>query len=66
MNRVVTDVSTHYASVMSLLHSKSFVGVRFTANQQLGSLKWKTVTWNYFSQRVKQVSNALLNVGVTV
>ena len=39
---VVTDVSKHYASVMSLLHSKSFVGVRFKANQQLGSLKWNT------------------------
>ena len=26
---VVTDVSRHYASVMSLLHSKSVVGVRF-------------------------------------
>jgi long-chain acyl-CoA synthetase len=34
--------------------------------REFGSLKWKTVTWNYFSQRVKQVSNALLNVGVTV
>ena len=44
---VVTDVSTHYASVMSLLHSKSFVGVRFTANQQLGSLKWKTGNYRY-------------------
>ncbi|MBR5687196.1 MAG: long-chain fatty acid--CoA ligase [Prevotella sp.] len=34
--------------------------------REFGSLKWKTVTWNYFSQRVKQVSNALLNLGVSV
>lgn len=29
-----------------------------------GSTKWKTVSWNQFSMRVKQVSNALLNLGV--
>lgn len=44
---VVTDVSRHYATVMSLLHSKSFVGVRFKANQQLGSLKWNTGNYRY-------------------
>lgn len=44
---VVTDVSRHYASIMSLLHSKSFVGVRFKANQQLGSLKWNTGNYRY-------------------
>lgn len=44
---VVTDVSKNYASVMSLLHSKSFVGVRFKANQQLGSLKWNTGNYRY-------------------
>ena len=25
---------------------------------------WRTVSWNHFSLRVKQVSNALLNLGV--
>ena len=29
-----------------------------------GSKEWKTVSWNQFSTRVKQVSNALLNLGV--
>ncbi|MBO1364438.1 long-chain fatty acid--CoA ligase [Prevotella sp. A2931] len=29
-----------------------------------GSLKWKTVSWKQFSLRVKQVSNALLNLGM--
>jgi len=32
--------------------------------RSFGSLKWKTVSWNQFSLRVKQVSNALLNLGV--
>ena len=32
--------------------------------RSFGSLKWKDVSWNQFSLRVKQVSNALLNLGV--
>ncbi len=32
--------------------------------RHFGSLKWKSVSWNQFSMRVKQVSNALLNLGV--
>lgn len=31
--------------------------------RNFGSLKWKSVSWNQFSMRVKQVSNALLNLG---
>lgn len=34
--------------------------------RDFGSLKWKSVSWNHFSDRVKQVSNALLNLGVKV
>ena len=34
--------------------------------RDFGSLKWKTISWNTFSDRVKQVSNALLNLGVKV
>ena len=44
---VVTDVSRHYASVMSLLHSKSVVGVRFKNNQEIASLKWETNNYRY-------------------
>ena len=44
---VVVDVSRHYASILSLLHSKSFVGVRFKDNQQLGSLRWNTNNYRY-------------------
>lgn len=32
--------------------------------QSFGSKQWKTVSWNQFSLRVKQVSNALLNLNV--
>ena len=32
--------------------------------RMFGSHEWKTVSWNQFSLRVKQVSNALLNLGV--
>lgn len=34
--------------------------------RDFGSLNWRSVTWNYFSAIVKQVSNALLNLGVKV
>ena len=32
--------------------------------RNFGSLEWKSVSWNQFSMRVKQVSNALLNLGM--
>lgn len=32
--------------------------------RDFGSLKWKQMSWNRFSLRVKQVSNALLNLGI--
>ncbi len=32
--------------------------------RNFGSKTWKTVSWNQFSLRVKQVSNALLNLGI--
>lgn len=32
--------------------------------RSFGSLKWKTINWNQFSLRVKQVSNAMLNFGI--
>jgi len=32
--------------------------------RNFGSLEWKTVSWNQFSMRVKEVSNALLNLGM--
>ena len=44
---VVTDVSRHYASIMSLLHSKSVVGVRFKNNQEIASVKWQTNNYHF-------------------
>ena len=32
--------------------------------RNFGSLEWKSVSWNQFSMRVKQVSNALINLGM--
>jgi len=32
--------------------------------RSFGSLKWKSISWKQFSLRVKQVSNALLNLGM--
>ena len=34
--------------------------------RDFGSLKWKTMSWNEFSQTVKTVSNAMLNLGIHV
>ena len=34
--------------------------------RSFGDTQWKNVSWNHFSLRVKQVSNALLNLGVQV
>lgn len=44
---VVADVSRHYSSIISLLHSDSRVGVRFKNNQELGSLRWNTNNYRY-------------------
>lgn len=34
--------------------------------QEFGSTTWKKASWNEFAERVKQVSNALLNLGIKV
>ena len=34
--------------------------------KDFGGTEWKSLSWNQFSQTVKQVSNALLNLGVKV
>ena len=44
---IVSDVSAHYASVMSLLHSYSTISVRFKNNGQLGILHWGTTNYRY-------------------
>lgn len=42
-------------------------GDRIVLNyREFGSRKWSNVSWNEFSHKVKQVSNAMLNIGVKV
>ncbi|MDD7605789.1 MAG: AMP-binding protein, partial [Prevotellaceae bacterium] len=49
-----------------LIHdlAKKYGGRAALTFQNFGDNKWKTISWNQFSLRVKQVSNALLNLGV--
>ncbi len=62
---VVTDVSRHYASIMSLLHSKSLVGVRIKESQELASLKWGTNNYRY--GMVEDIpTHIVLNTGDTI
>ena len=44
---IVSDVSPHYASVMSLLHSYSTISVRFKNTEHLGNLRWETTNYRY-------------------
>ncbi len=53
----------HY-SVLIHEQAKKYGSKPALTFRNFGSLKWKSVSWNQFSMRVKQVSNALLNVGL--
>ncbi|MBO6027229.1 MAG: rod shape-determining protein MreC [Bacteroidales bacterium] len=44
---IVSDVSPHYASVMSLLHSYTTISVRFKDSQQLANLRWENTNYRY-------------------
>ena len=44
---IVSDVSQHYASVMSLLHSYTTISVRFKDSEQLANLRWETSNYRY-------------------
>ena len=43
----VVNNSTNQASIMSLLHSESVVGVRFKNNQEIAGVKWETNNYRY-------------------
>ena len=49
-----------------LIHdlAKKYGGRAALTFQNFGDNKWKTISWNQFSLRVKQVCNALHNLGV--
>ena len=45
---IVADVSPHYASVMSLLHSYSTISVRFKNDEeQIATLRWENTNYRY-------------------
>lgn len=54
---------SHY-SVLIHEQAKKYGAKPVITFRNFGSLKWKTVSWNQFSLRVKQVSNAMLNLGL--
>ncbi len=53
-----------HLSVLIHEQSKKYGDKPALTFRSFGSLKWKTVSWKQFSLRVKQVSNALLNLGL--
>ena len=55
-----------HLSVLVHEQAKKYGAKPVLTYRDFGSLKWKTISWNKFSLRVKQVSNALLNLGVKV
>ena len=55
-----------HLSVLIHEQAKNYGSKLALTYRDFGSLKWKSVSWEYFSAMVKQVSNALLNVGVGV
>ena len=56
--------NNHHLSVLVHEQAKKYGGRAALTFRSFGSLKWKTVSWKQFSLRVKQVSNAMLNLGI--
>lgn len=61
---IVTMQTICHLSVLIHEQAKKYGTKPVLTFRNFGSLKWKAVSWNQFSLRVKQVSNALLNVGM--
>lgn len=55
-----------HLSVLVHEQAKKYGSKEALTYRDFGSLKWKSVSWSDFSDKVKQVSNALLNLGVGV
>ena len=53
-----------HLSVLVHEQAKHFGSRAALTFRMFGSLEWKTVSWKQFSLRVKQVSNAMLNLGI--
>ena len=54
MSRLVHDVAAQLGDREALIY------------KDFGGSEWKSYSWNQFSQTVKQVSNAMLNLGIKV
>ncbi len=54
LSRLIHDVAAKYGDREALIY------------KDYGSSQWKSYSWNEFSTQVRQVSNALLNMGVGV
>jgi len=54
LSRLIHDQAQNYGDREVLIY------------KDFGGTEWKSMSWNQFSQTVKQVSNALLNLGVKV
>lgn len=54
MSALIHDLAKHYGDREMLVY------------QDFGGKEWKSLSWNQVSQTVKQVSNAMLNLGVKV
>ena len=62
-----TNYQTNYhMSVLVHEQAKKYGDREMLIYQDFGGSEWKSLSWNHVSQTVKQVSNALLNLGVKV
>lgn len=57
------QINSHLSVIVHDL-AKEYGSKKALTFRNFGSLKWLSVDWNQFSLRVKQVSNAMLNLGL--
>lgn len=55
-----------HLSVLIHQQAKKYGDRQVLVYRDFGSLKWKSMSWNVFSSNVRQVSNAMLNLGIGV
>ena len=58
--------TNYHMSVLVHEQAKKYGDREMLIYQDFGGKEWKSLSWNQVSQTVKQVSNALLNLGVKV
>ena len=58
--------TNYHMSVLMHEQAKKYGDREMLIYQDFGGKEWKSLSWNQVSQTVKQVSNALLNLGVKV